>query len=62
MGTYSLGNLFVVYEIKRQVYGVCSEHEERVVTDGRTHLSDGTITDNYTFNSLHISCNSGLLE
>ena len=58
VGTYSLGNLLVVYDIKRQVYGACSEHEERMLISGETHLSDGTITDDYTFNSLHISSDS----
>lgn len=57
VGTYSLGNLFVVYEIKRQVYrrphaAIRQSEDQR---GPRTNLSYCTISHYYTLDCLHSS-------
>ena len=54
VGTYSLGNLFVVYDIRRQVYGAHSfntKHERN--GENATYFSNGTIPDYNTLDGLH---------
>ena len=50
VGTYSEGNLFVVYEIKRQVLVVSSC---LYYLTGGNVLSDSSVTDDNAFDSLH---------
>ena len=55
VGTYSLGNLFVVYEIKRHVCGAVLELEP-VCYQSPTHLPNSTIAHDNTLDRLHAMC------
>lgn len=50
VGTYSEGNLLVVYEIKRHVLDVSRAAPCQGSDDS---LSDSSVTNNYTFDCLH---------
>lgn len=52
VGTYSLGNLLVVYEIKRHVLAQCQTDGQRNVKPGNA-LADRTIANDHTLDSLH---------
>ena len=56
VGTYSLGNLLVVYEIRRQVCGGRSQTQllgNYTILWWDAYLSHSSVTNNYTFDCLH---------
>jgi hypothetical protein len=55
VGTYSLGNLFVVYEINKHVCRTVLELEP-VCYQSSTHLPNSTIAHDNTFDCLHVMC------
>jgi hypothetical protein len=53
VGTYSDGNLLVVYEIRRQVLPVRRGNAQYCAEDS---LADGTVADDDAFDGLHGGC------
>lgn len=58
MGTYSLGNLFVVYDIKRHVCAPLSVGGQGLQAE-RTYLSDSSVSYDNTLDGLHIVYRGG---